>query len=55
MKFEFECALPAGGYSVYMRICGDESDGAPLYAVRFANGGIWNEGLKANQIGVISA
>lgn len=55
VKFEFECALPAGGYSVYMRICGDESDGAPLYAVRFANGGIWNEGLKANQIGVISA
>lgn len=45
--------LESGDYDVYLRLYGDELDGAPLYCVRFANDGLWNANIKANKIGSI--
>lgn len=45
--------LESGDYDVYLRLYGDELDGAPLYCVRFANDGLWNANIKANKIGSV--
>lgn len=45
--------LESGKYDVYLRLYGDEMQGTPLYCIRFANDGLWNETLKANKIGSI--
>lgn len=45
--------LESGDYDVYLRLYGDELDGAPLYCVRFANDGLWDANIKANKIGSI--
>lgn len=51
----FGCATETnfadGSYTVYLRLYGGEADGAKRYCVKFANGGLWNETLKANKIG----
>lgn len=46
--------LASGKYGVYLRLYGEEHNGAPLYCVRFANDGLWNAELKANKIGNIA-
>ena len=43
--------LERGKYDVYLRLYGEELQGAPLYCLKFANGGLWNDALKANRIG----
>ena len=40
--------LPAGKYTVYIKVSDSDGD----YPVRFAND-LWNDGLKANKIGEI--
>ena len=45
--------LKNGKYDVYLRLYGEEIDGRYLYALRFANGNIWNKELNANKIGKI--
>ena len=43
--------LKSGKYDVYLRLYGEESQGAALYCLQFANDGLWNDELKANRIG----
>ena len=52
-EYSLELDLPSGSYDAYLCVYGDEENGAPLYAVRFANDGLWNEELKANKIGSV--
>lgn len=54
-EYSLELDLPVGEYEAYLCAYGDEENGAPLYAVRFANDGLWNDELKANKIGKIKA
>ena len=46
-----EHGLESGKYDVYLRIYGEELQSVPLYCVKFANDGLWNDDLKANKIG----
>ena len=45
--------LAYGKYDVYLRLCGEDIEDAPLYCLQFANDGLWNSDLKANKIGRI--
>ena len=51
--------LAPGAYDVFLRVSAplkDEKPGdIPRRPVRFANAGMWNEGLKANRIGKTAA
>ena len=51
LEFNVEHGLESGKYDVYLRIYGEELQSAPLYCVKFANDGLWNDELKANKIG----
>ncbi len=51
LEFDVEHSLESGKYDVYLRIYGEELQSAPLYCVKFANDGLWNDDLKANKIG----
>ena len=51
LEFNVEHGLESGKYDVYLRIYGEELQSAPLYCVKFANDGLWNDDLKANKIG----
>lgn len=51
LEFNVEHELESGKYDVYLRIYGEELQSAPLYCVKFANDGLWNDELKANKIG----
>ena len=51
LVFNVEHELESGKYDVYLRIYGEELQSAPLYCVKFANDGLWNDELKANKIG----
>ena len=51
LEFNVEHGLESGKYDVYLRIYGEELQSAPLYCVKFANDGLWNNDLKANKIG----
>ena len=51
LEFNVEHGLDSGKYDVYLRIYGEELQSAPLYCVKFANDGLWNDELKANKIG----
>lgn len=51
LEFNVEHKLESGKYDVYLRIYGEELQSAPLYCVKFANDGLWNDELKANKIG----
>ena len=51
LSFKVEHRLESGKYDVYLRIYGEELQGVPLYCVKFANDGLWNDELKANRIG----
>lgn len=51
LEFNVEHGLESGKYDVYLRIYGEELKSAPLYCVKFANDGLWNDELKANKIG----
>ncbi len=53
VSYSVNLDLGSGKYEVYLCIYGDEAEGQPLYAVQFANEGIWNAQLKANKIGEI--
>ncbi len=53
LEFNVENGLESGKYDVYLRIYGEELQSAPLYCVKFANDGLWNDDLKANKIGSI--
>lgn len=45
--------LAKGTYQVYIRLYGDTWNGAPRYALQFANNGIYDATLSANRIGVL--
>ncbi len=51
LEFNVEHGLESGKYDVYLRIYGEELQSVPLYCVKFANDGLWNDYLKANKIG----
>ncbi len=51
LEFNVKHGLESGKYDVYLRIYGEELQSAPLYCVKFANDGLWNDDLKANKIG----
>ena len=51
LEFNVEHGLESGKYDVYLRIYGEELQSTPLYCVKFANDGLWNDDLKANKIG----
>ena len=51
LEFNVKHGLESGKYDVYLRIYGEELQSAPLYCVKFANDGLWNDELKANKIG----
>ena len=51
LEFNVEHGLESGKYDVYLRIYGEELQSTPLYCVKFANDGLWNDELKANKIG----
>ena len=51
LSFDVAHKLESGKYDVYLRIYGEELEGTPLYCLKFANGGLWNDELKANKIG----
>ena len=51
LEFNVEHGLESGKYDVYLRIYGEELQSAPLYCVKFANYGLWNDDIKANKIG----
>ena len=51
LSFDVAHKLESGKYDVYLRIYGEESEGTHLYCLKFANDGLWNDGLKANRIG----
>ena len=51
LEFNAQPGLESGKYDVYLRIYGEELQSAPLYCVKFANDGLWNDDLKANKIG----
>jgi len=52
-SYSAKLQLESGEYGVYMCVYGEESEGKTNYEVRFANGGLWNENLKANKIGTL--
>lgn len=52
-SFSVKNNLTEGKYDVYLRVYGEEAEGAPLYCLQFANDGLWNAELKANKIGSI--
>lgn len=45
--------LKKGAYPVYIRLYGDTHDGAPRYALQFANNDVYDATLSANRIGVL--
>lgn len=51
LEFNVKHGLESGKYDVYLRIYGEELQSTPLYCVKFANDGLWNDDLKANKIG----
>ncbi len=51
LEFNVQHSLESGKYDVYLRIYGEELQSTPLYCVKFANDGLWNDDLKANKIG----
>ena len=51
LEFNVEHGFESGKYDVYLRIYGEELQSAPLYCVKFANYGLWNDDIKANKIG----
>ncbi len=51
LGFDVAHKLASGKYDVYLRIYGEEWQGTPLYCLKFANDGLWNDELKANRIG----
>ena len=51
LEFNVQHSLENGKYDVYLRIYGEELQSTPLYCVKFANDGLWNDDLKANKIG----
>ena len=53
LKYSADIGLDSGKYGVYLCLCGEEVDGKPVYALRFANVNMWNAELKANKIGEI--
>ncbi|MDE7158260.1 MAG: hypothetical protein K2N74_01665, partial [Clostridiales bacterium] len=53
VRYSTKLNLEYGKYDVYLRLCGEETEDAPLYCLQFANDGLWNSTLKANQIGSI--
>ncbi len=52
-EYSVTAETESGKYTVYLRVYGGEEGGKPLYCVRFANDGLWNETLKANKIGEV--
>ena len=51
VNYSAKLNLDYGKYDVYLRLYGDEVEGAPLYCLQFANDGLWDSKLKANKIG----
>ena len=51
LEFNVEHDLESGKYDVYLLIYGEELQSVPLYCVKFANDGLWNDDIKANKIG----
>ena len=51
LDYSVNLSLENGKYEVYLCLYGEELDGVPLYALQFANDGLWNADLKANKIG----
>lgn len=53
LKYSADIELNEGKYNVYLCLYGEEVDGKPVYALRFANENIWDAELIANKIGEI--
>lgn len=51
--FSVHTELESGKYEAYLRFYGEEDSGVPKYCLQLANGGLWNQALKANKIGAI--
>lgn len=55
LNFSQNVNLKKGKYKVYLCVYGEEIGGSPAYCMQFANKNIWNEDLRANLLGEITA